>query len=135
MKSKTLKTTLQYLSPLPLYKTTKPYHINIPSTALEPGLQSNEVSQPYYNIPVEDLRGRECEFSLNQNGFGVFSDERSGDSDRERPSTCLEYKEYDDNEKVKTVYRRAVGSWLKEVLGADEVLPFTHEVFETLRIA
>ena len=145
-RSNILKTTFHYLSPLPLYQTTKPYHINIPPTALGVGQQSNEVSRPYHDISVADLRGRERDFSLDQSGFAIFSDrevEREGQKREQEdsnvstteeqaegtiPSTCLRYEEYDDQERIRSVYRRAVEEWLRRVLGAKEVAAFTHEV-------
>ena len=145
-KSNILKTTFHYLSPLPLYQTTKPYHINIPPTALGIGQQSNEVSRPYHDISVADLRGRERDFSLDQSGFAIFSDkeiEREGQKQEqedtnvsireeqvegETPSTCMRYEEYDDQERIRSVYRRVVEKWLRRVLRAEEVAAFTHEV-------
>ncbi|KAL9124674.1 MAG: hypothetical protein Q9217_006019 [Psora testacea] len=107
-----------------------PYHINIPSTALTPGQQSNEVSRPYHNILVQDIRGRERDFTLDRNGFVVLSDQSSNKprDERERPSTCLLYEQYNNQDSIRRVYRNAVENWLKAQLGAEEVAVFTHEV-------
>jgi hypothetical protein len=117
--------TFWYLKPLEEYKTVKPYHINVPQWALPRQLQSNEVSAPYPNIRVSDLRGRERDMTLDQNGFGVFEESRS---DEESMVGCLTYDDYADVQKVLERGRPAVESFLKRTLGADAVVAFSHQV-------
>jgi chloramphenicol O-acetyltransferase len=96
----------------------------VPPSALPPGLQSNEKSQGYDEITIRSLRGKEQEFDLDRNGFQIFKDEGNAFS----LHSALKYEQYSDFATVKTKYREAVRQFLKERLGAEEVLPFTHEV-------
>ncbi|ETN40800.1 uncharacterized protein HMPREF1541_05080 [Cyphellophora europaea CBS 101466] len=120
----TTSATLYYLSRLELYKHEKPYHINVPPSALPPGMQSTEKSEGYDGITVNNLRGREHEFSLDNSGFQVFRDEEKTFS----LASALKYDEYADFQTVKSRYRAAVSQFLVERLGAEAVFPFTHEV-------
>lgn len=117
-------TTLYYLAPLDIYKTQKPYHLNVPPSALSAGLQSNEQSQGYDGITIDCLRGRENEFTLDKNGFQIFKDDGTAFS----LNSALNYEAYSDFQTVKKRYREAVRRFLIERLGAEDVLPFTHEV-------
>ncbi|KAI1385932.1 uncharacterized protein F4822DRAFT_432790 [Hypoxylon trugodes] len=120
-----LATTLHYLDPLEIYKTEKPYHLNVPPSALAPHQkQSNEVSKAYEGILINDLRGRESDFTLDANGFQVFRDEK----DHVSLNSALKYEDYENSPVVKDKYREAVKSFLVERLGAGIVIPFTHEV-------
>ena len=135
-----VRTTFWYLQPLELYKTVKPYHINVPPNALPPGTQSNEQMQPYSDIPVTDLRGREHEFTLDRHGFQVFKDLEEEESkattdDAEaktqgstRLSNCLGFEEYADSKAIRKTYRLMVEKFLSTVLGAELVRAFTHDV-------
>ncbi|OAP56963.1 hypothetical protein AYL99_09075 [Fonsecaea erecta] len=129
---------MQYLEPLELYKE-KPYLINIPAEALPPGLATNESYIPYPGIVIEDMRGKENNFTLDRNGFAVFRDDRQHESVfkssaiRERLGvnflgSCLKYDEYDDYAVVKTKYRKASEDFLTHLLGAETTKTFTHEV-------
>lgn len=106
-----------------MYKTQRPYHINVPPSALPPGRQSNEVSQGYDGIKIESLRGREDSFNLDENGFQIFQDSGSGVA----LGSALKYEEYSNSDVVKHRYRAAVADFVKERLGAEQVFPFTHE--------
>ena len=129
--NRTLNTTLWYLKPLELYQTVKPYHINIPASALPPGLQCNEESTPYHNVPMRNLRGHEGAFTLDNSGFQVFG--YRGSSIEERRSTqavnlALKEDEYDDPNIVRQKYYPAVQTFVKQMLGAERVVAFTHDV-------
>ncbi|KAI1422501.1 hypothetical protein F5Y12DRAFT_762382 [Xylaria sp. FL1777] len=122
---RTLTTTLYYLEPQELYKTVKPYHLNVPASALGQKLQqSNEVSKGYRNISIQDVREEDRDFTLNQNGFQVFNDDEKHLS----LHSLLSYNDYADFATVKDKYRRGVSDFLVQRLGADLVVPFTHEV-------
>lgn len=115
---------MYYLAPLDIYKTERPYHINVPPSALPPGQQSNEVSRGYDDIKIEDLRGREHSFNLDDNGFQIFEDDSSGVA----LGSVLQYADYANPDIVKHRYRAQVEEFIKQRLGAEEVFPFTHEV-------
>ncbi|KAI9694916.1 MAG: hypothetical protein M1822_000533 [Bathelium mastoideum] len=124
-RSVSTKATLYYLAPLEEYKTTKPYHINIPAWALPPGKQSNEISQPYRNIPISGIRGNESRFKLDINGFAVVREEHRG---HDSLYDCISYEEYADPHKVTTRVRPAVERFLKQLLGPQEVIAFSTQV-------
>lgn len=118
-------TTFFYLKSLEEYKTVKPYHINVPQWALPQQKQSNEVSGPVHNVPVSGLRGKENNFSLDDNGFQVF---KETDGEKESMTGCLTYDDYADPGKVLERARPAVESFLKRKLGAEVVVAFSHQV-------
>ncbi|KAG4438248.1 hypothetical protein IFR05_006276 [Cadophora sp. M221] len=115
-----------YLEDRPEYKTCKPYHINIPSWALPPGQQTNEVSIPYHDIPVTSLRGRLESFTLDRNGFQVLKEDKRGP---ESLIDCISFEEYADEDKVKRVVRPAVESFLKRnIQGVEDVIAFSTQI-------
>jgi hypothetical protein len=72
-----------------------------------PGLATTESYIPYFGIVIEDLRGKENDFALDQNGFAVFRDHQQHNSAFKSSSVlaCLgqnflessiKYEEYDD---------------------------------------
>ncbi|KAK0744779.1 hypothetical protein B0T21DRAFT_407853 [Apiosordaria backusii] len=63
--------TFHYLCALEEYRTVKPFHINIPAGGIPGGHHTNEVSQPYHNIRVRDIRAEGSQLSLDTNGFEV----------------------------------------------------------------
>ena len=122
---------LWYLKPLDLYRTEKPYHINLPANALGGHAQSNEESQEYGGITITDLRNREKDFTLNKNGFQVFKDIQNGSlsaSSTHSASTVLDSTDCDDAEKVRRKVYPAIERWLKDRLEAESVKAFTHDV-------
>ncbi|KAJ5940794.1 hypothetical protein N7516_000962 [Penicillium verrucosum] len=115
-----------YLENLPLYQTTKPYHINIPHWALPPGQQCNEVSVPYTGISVTGIRSRQDEFKLDVQGFQVAHEEIRGPNSL---FDCISLEEYYDMQKVKTHVIPAVQSFLKrKIQGAEAVLPISSQI-------
>jgi hypothetical protein len=117
--------TFHYLEDLEEYKTTKPYHINIPSWALPTGQQSNEVSIPYYNIHVEGVRDKAEQFTLDRNGFQIEKEDERGINS---VYDCLDFEEYADEQRVKGVIRPAVEHFLKRKLpGAQDVIAFSSQ--------
>ncbi|KAM0803107.1 hypothetical protein BDR22DRAFT_802241 [Usnea florida] len=107
---------LWYLKPLDLYQAEKPYHINLPSQALGSHAQSNEVSHEYPGIRIKSLRGLENEFTLDRNGFQIFQDVDCGN----------DY--FDDPDAVRRDYYPTIERLLKEKLGAQSAIAFTHDV-------
>lgn len=66
--------TLNFIKPLDLYESEKPYFLNIPGS--EPGsqiLQTNLEYAPHGDVPIEDIRDRISDFSLEKNGFQVMN--------------------------------------------------------------
>lgn len=123
---------LWYLKPLDRYQTEKPYHINLPANALGSHAQSNEVSQEYSGIRIENLRDFENEFTLDKNGFQIFQDTNPGDdsvSSTHSASATPTSDVHDDPDIVRKNYYPAVERLLKEKLGAQLAKVFTHDVW------
>lgn len=59
---------MNFISDLDLYKTEKPYNCRAEGL----GELTNLVFEPYSGIPVNDVRGSEHKFSLEEHGFTFF---------------------------------------------------------------
>lgn len=75
------------------------------------------------HIAIEDVRGRENEFALDRQGFALL---------RIEPS--MEYDDFDDNDKVQTIYFKQVAEGIRKMLGASRVQIFEHVVSNTLSV-
>ena len=60
--------SMNFISDLDLYKTEKPYNCRAEGL----GELTNLVFEPYSGIPVNDVRGSEHKFSLEEHGFTFF---------------------------------------------------------------
>ena len=123
---------LWYLKPLDLYRAEKPYHINLPSEALGSHAQSNEVSHEYPGIRIKSLRGLENEFTLDRNGFQIFQDIDCGDGSKRSlhdVSAAPSPDYFDDPDAVRRNYYPTIERLLKEKLGAQSAIAFTHDVW------
>jgi hypothetical protein len=110
--------TLWYLKGLDLWKTTKPYFINVPQVALpESQPTSNEVSEPVHDVPIRDMRDVDSPKDIDLCGF--------------------EYKTHDfqvsteifkDPVAVRQQYVPEVEEWVRQVTGAEIVYALTSEV-------
>lgn len=108
------------------YKTVKPYHINLPTRAFPGGLQSNEVSIPYYNVPVTGMRGMVDQFQLDRNGFQVMNEDARGPNSL---IDCVEEAGYDDEHLLRRKVRPAVEDFLKrKIPEAEDAIAFSHQV-------
>ena len=79
-------------------------------------------SQSNYNIDtrqqlIQDIRGREKDFSIAKNGFAIMS-----------LHTELSYEDFDDETKLREVYFPEVADALRKLLGAFRVQIFEHLV-------
>jgi hypothetical protein len=109
------------LKPLEIYRTTKPYHINIPEGGIPGGSQTNEVSESSPDLTVRDIRGKECDLTLDKNGFQVAHDDGS-------VSSSLPYDDYGDAGKVASHARPAIERFLKTLLNAEHIITFAFRV-------
>jgi hypothetical protein len=66
---------------------------------------------------IEDVRGRESDFSVHRQGFGIL-----------KIDPQMEYHDYDDKAKVETVYFKQVAESVQTLLGASRVQIFEHVV-------
>ncbi|KAL9012805.1 MAG: hypothetical protein Q9173_002456 [Seirophora scorigena] len=100
--------TLWYLDQLPLYRTTKPYVVNLPLSLVPAGKRTNQVSAAFTGIGIRDIRAAESEFDLDRHGFELS---------RSIPMT-LKYDEFRDPIKVRDVYCETVKYALSHMTGA-----------------
>jgi hypothetical protein len=110
--------TLWYLKGLDLWKTTKPYFINVPQVALpESQPTSNEVSEPVHDVPIRDMRDADSPKDIDLCGF----DYKTHDF---QVSTEI----FKDPIAVRQQYVPEVEGWVRQVTGAEIVYALTSEV-------
>ena len=68
-----LSATLDFISPLDLYKTQKPYRIFSQDLTAHGRPRSNIELENHQGIFIQDIRGREDQFSLDEHGFQPIS--------------------------------------------------------------
>lgn len=102
-----VKSDIEYLQNLPLYKTEKPYYLlKSPDPNFDPDAQrlDNLEYEMHSDIVIRDIRGSCNEFTLEQNGFEVLSQQ----------STTLNFQSADDVE----AHKRETEDLLRKQLGA-----------------
>lgn len=110
--------TFWYLKKLPLYKTTKPYIVNLPPSYIPSGKRTNQECAAYRGIRVHDLRMAEQVFTLDRHGF-------------EHSNTIpmsLKYEDFFDPVKVEKVYCESMKATLLEKTGAESARLLHHAV-------
>jgi hypothetical protein len=100
-----------------LWKTVKPYDLKFNPPAGFP--KTNAVLRRYDNIQVEDIRGRENEFSIQKNGFELIR--------LEAPLTLQDFEGGDHN-KLTEHYFKPLANALKALLKAQRVQIFDFQV-------
>lgn len=106
--SQNLTATLYYLKRGPEKPTY--YRIDPP-----PGVPRwNGIDDPH-EVPIEDARGRESEFTLDRNGFALVKS----------PTAVADFY---DTEEIKRVYYPEVEKLLRDKVGASRVFIFDHNV-------
>ena len=88
-----------------LYDVEKPYEIFIkyPEKEFGSGSRTNLVFKKHIDIPVQDLRGRESELALDENGFQIFN----------LPTS---FNDWSDREAVEREYMRESAEMLRRTL-------------------
>jgi hypothetical protein len=113
-----MEATLWYLQDLELWKTTKPYFINVPMSAIPPGhSRSNEISVPVHDVPVHNMREEMSQIGLDTTGF-TFRRHKS-----QIPLETLE-----DSPILRDEYIPEIEEWLRSSMGADIVKTITFQV-------
>ena len=118
MEGPALLTSVCCLDRLELYRKEKPYEMRFHPPGDFP--RKNLHISKYYDIPVEDVRGREKDLSIDKNGFAVMELDASMSSE-----------DFGDREAITSRYLSKVAERLKECLGASRVqvhdyLVYTH---------
>jgi len=107
-------TTINFIQQHTLYEEEKPYLLtyeppnDFPKTNVK--LDKREMS-------INDIRGNEQDFTIDQNGFSIMKIESK-----------LSYEDFNDADLVKSIYLREVAETVKELLGASRVQIFEHLV-------
>jgi hypothetical protein len=78
--------------------------------------RTNFISQAH-DQSIQDIRGRENDFSVNLQGFGLL-----------KLDPQMRYEDYDERAKVETVYFKQVAEGVQRMLGASRVQVFEHVV-------
>jgi hypothetical protein len=117
-----VQSTIYFLARDDLYKEEKPYSLRYPTEDELP--QTNFRLEKHENITIHDLRGRESSFSYKQNGFTVM-----------HLDSQMTYEDFDNQEKIKSVFIREAGEMLRNVLGASIVQPIEHIVGQSTRFS
>ena len=110
-----LQTSIYFLAPNDLYLRQKPYSLRFEPK--QPFLPSNIRTEKRENVVIEDIRGREKDFSLKANGFAVMP-----------LASQMAYGDFDNRQKLIDIYLKEVAEKLRTFLGAFQVQIFEHTV-------
>lgn len=105
------KHLLNYLAPLELYLEQKPYHCRLP---LIDGLKRSNLAMQSYPVTIEDISGKEDNFTLERSGFQFLK-------------FPVEISSWSDSVVV-TEYIPAISSWLKEYFQSERALVYSYNV-------
>ena len=119
---RSVSTSMHFLEDNILYQSVKPYTIIFKPPDGFP--KTNICLEEQSDIVVEDIRGRERDFTMDQAGFTIM----------ELQSQLL-YKEFSDDEKVIDVYLKEVADSLQKHLGAERVQIYEHLVCSAYSIS
>lgn len=110
--------TFWYLKNLDLWKTTKPYFINVPQNALPEGQRaSNEVSEPVRDVLVRSMRDVSSPDDIDLYGFSYRTHDFELSADIFRDPVAVRQR-----------YVPRVEQWLRQIIGAEIVHTLTSEV-------
>jgi hypothetical protein len=104
---------IHFLKKDDLHEVEKPYAFRFPVKNIA---QTNMEMERVDSIPIEDVRGRESDFTLHNNGFTVL-----------KMGQDLEYESYFDELQVPR-YFQAVEELLKQHLNATHAKVFRHGI-------
>lgn len=108
-------TLMYFLQQDPLYAIEKPYALDYNPP---PGFKRSNVSlEKCEKLKVEDIRGREDEFSFTDNGFMLMN-----------VDVDMSPTDFNERDKVIQFYVPAIAHHVKEKLGASRVQIFEHIV-------
>jgi hypothetical protein len=114
-------TSMYLLDKSPMWKNVKPYELKFnPPTGFP---KTNAVPRKREGIAVEDIRGREQEFSVDKNGFALINLDAS---------ITFQNFESEDGEYLAKYYFKPLANALKSLLGADRVQIFDFQVGQAL---
>ncbi len=106
---------MHFLARNDLYREEKPFSLRFEPEREFPN--SNITMEKHEDITVEDIRGREQDFSIEQNGFTIMPFD-----------SHMAYDDFDDERKVIDVYLKEVADRIRIFLGSTYVQIFEHTV-------
>ena len=107
--------TVFYIRPEPLFKTEKPYFMNVPVKHMS-GLAESNVCYTRKLVSITNIRGYENLFSLDKTGFEIGT-----------LKTSLAYEDFDSPTAITTTYYAEIKQFLMERTGGSFVLPFDYQ--------
>lgn len=110
-----IKSSIRFLARDHRYSSEKPYTLRFTPNIQFP--RSNIETENRNDLPIDDVRGREGDFTLERNGFTIMPLE-----------TKLSYDDFDDEAKVVDIYLREVADGVRNLLGAKKVQILEHIV-------
>lgn len=123
--TQTLQATFWYLQDTQLWRTTKPYFINVPKSALPDGQPAtNEISVSVSGVPVKDMRNCVENLDIDRTGFTFFSHTFDTPEDS-----------FQDYATARMSYIPEVEAWLCKVFGAETAHTLAFEVVKPIGIS
>lgn len=120
MNDKSLYVPMSFISPISLYDTVKPYSISTDVESWIGSIRRSNFQKNVRNVLIQDIRGREGEFSFEENGFAVID-----------LKTSMLYEDFADPVKLADIYVQEVGACLLDYFGATSLQAFSVIVFST----
>ena len=118
MASSDIQARLRFMKRAEIYKTEKPWGLNYGFDNWPTGIaRGNFVREDVEDILINDLRGRENQFTFKRHGFAVVEMHSS-----------MTYEDFSSPKKVEEIYCAELGSCLLEYLGATHVQIFDAQV-------
>lgn len=113
--------SLSFIKDLPLYHTEKPYFVVIEEgEGKAPSTDTNLELAPVRGIPLQDVRGRESEFTLECNGFKYLKHKTHASAD--------------DEEDNWVAYSQEMARLIQEECGAEKVICYDYRVGHERRV-
>lgn len=108
--------SISFMMPRDLYQDEKPYFVTYPVEDTDCPA-SNVILQTHNDITVNDIRGREREFSIDKQGFTIME-----------LDTGMTPEDFNSEKNIQTKYLPKLARALKAQLGASRVQVFEHIV-------
>lgn len=124
MSTESLYVPMSFISPIELYDKVKPYTISTDVENWTGSVRRSNFQKDVCNVKIENLRGREGEFSFEENGFAVIDLKSS-----------MSYEDFADPTKLADTYVQEVGSCLLDYFGATALQAFSVIVFSICSIS
>lgn len=114
MESTVIVGSFNFMRRLELYKTTKPYSIAFEIESWTGDVPRSNFQQDCVDITIEDIRGREGQFTFEKNGFALLDF-----------SSSMTYEDFENTAKLENVYAQELGACLLQYFQATSVCIFS----------